>query len=313
MSAEGDLLLFVVVVLVMGSYGYWRTLRERDGRHRVETFLRDAPPGPRYGIFGLLGEWVGRRLAESRSAEEVRIRLIHAGLERMKPAAFVALRWAAVLLFALLGLAVRGWVLGLLGALFGGLLPGWILGLRMRQRLGRVEAQLSDVMDLISNSLRAGNSTMQAIQVVSREVPDPVGAEFALMAKAARFGDGLEEGCRTLLERVPSPDLRMFVTALLIHRQIGGNLAEIMSTLSRTIRERTELRGQVRTLTAQGRFSAMFVGLIPPGLLLLFYLTNPHYISVEFTTTLGRVVLVLAVLLEGAAFLWMRQIVAVDF
>ena len=179
-------------------------------------------------------------------------------------------------------------------ALVGGAAPWIAAGLAAKRRIARFNGQLADTLLVMANSLRAGFSFLQSIEVVQREMPPPVSREFGRTFRELSLGTSVEEALSRFARRVKSEDLSLVVTAVLIQRQTGGNLAEVLEKISRTIQERVRIQGEIRTLTAQGRISGIIVGLLPVFLLIVITAINPGYTGVLFTSSTGRLILTCA-------------------
>ncbi len=164
----------------------------------------------------------------------------------------------------------------------------------------------------MSNSLRAGYSFLQAMDMVAREMSPPISEEFTSTMKEMSLGSPTETALATLSDRVGSEDLELVVTAVLIQRQIGGNLAEVLDNIADTIRERVKLRREIKTLTAQGRMSGIIIGVLPCALGVFLYAVNPEYISLLFTHPTGRLMVGLAVFGEFIGMLVIRRIIAIE-
>ncbi len=179
-------------------------------------------------------------------------------------------------------------------------------------RLKKFDEQLSDALVIFSNSLKAGYSYLQAVGSIAKEMPDPISKEFARVLKEMSFGVDQSQSLNNLLERVESDDLQLMVTAVNIQRDTGGNLAEILDSISKTIRERVQLKGEVKTLTAQGRFSGIVVSLIPFALGFFMYLINREYIMMLFTEPIGRILVVVAMVNELIGIMFIKKIVDIE-
>ncbi|MFO7955991.1 MAG: type II secretion system F family protein [Candidatus Brocadiia bacterium] len=175
----------------------------------------------------------------------------------------------------------------LFGVLLGGAPPAYVF-IRVKRRIKKFNDQLPDALDLMSSSVKSGQSLNAAIQNVADEMPDPVSDEFRILSDELTFGVSFSDALRHLMERVNTSDVRFFATALMIQKETGGNLSEVLDGLQETIRERFRILGQVKTLTAQGKLSGLIVGLLPIGLCLVIYMANPEYMSQLFTTSIGR-------------------------
>ncbi|MES2977138.1 MAG: type II secretion system F family protein [Pseudomonadota bacterium] len=204
----------------------------------------------------------------------------------------------------LLGLAV--------GAVTGSL-PMLYVSRRRSKRLTRLETQLPDALDLVVRALRSGHSFSSALQMIGDEMADPVAAEFRTVHDEVNFGVSLQQALTNLSERVPLTDLRYFVVSVLIQRDSGGNLTEVLTNLSRLIRERLKLISRVRVLSTEGRLSAWIIGVMPFVLALLMFWANPEFIVPLWTDPIGvTIVKYLLILMAIGAFV-MSRIVKIRF
>ena len=183
--------------------------------------------------------------------------------------------------------AVIGYFLPQNNSLFIGLVAG-IIGLRIprtyvsvmaKRRMQSFDNQLSDTLNLWVNALRSGYSVLQAMEAIATELPPPVSVEFERVVQEVRLGLSVEQALANMYRRVPSEDLDLVITAVNIQREVGGNLAEVLDTISFTIRERVRIKGEIRTLTAQGRVSGWIISLLPIVLGFILFLINPEYVS----------------------------------
>ena len=221
---------------------------------------------------------------------------------------------ALVILGFLVGGVSIGWLfLGILGALIGGLLcylmPQLFIRMKQKRRLHNFNQQINDCLTLISNSLKAGYSFFQAIDLVSREMPEPISREFGRALKEMNLGASTEEALTDMVHRVGSEDLDMIVQAVIIQRQVGGNLAEVLDKIAFTIRERIRIKAEIKTITAQSRMSGIVIALLPVGLVALLASMNADYFSLLWTTMVGKAMIVMAIVLELAGLFVIRKIV----
>jgi tight adherence protein B len=201
-------------------------------------------------------------------------------------------------IMAKLGCAVAGALIGafigrasiesqLISALVGFIVlsfaPNIYLGMRARQRVVSFNNQLGDTISLMSNSLRSGYSFLQSLDLVAREAPEPVASEFRRVVQEVGLGRTTEEALAGLLRRLPSDDLDLLITAVNIQHEVGGNLAQVLDTIGHTIRERVRIKGEIKTLTAQGQISAYVVTGLPIGLAIFITMINPGYMAPIFT------------------------------
>lgn len=181
----------------------------------------------------------------------------------------------------------RNIMLTWLGLIAGFTIPKMVVKRLKSKRIQKFNSQIGDALVVMSNSLRAGFSFLQAMEMVSREMPAPISNEFSHALREMNLGTPTEEALVNLTKRIDSEDLDLVVTAVLIQRQVGGNLAEVLDSISHTIRERVRIKGEIKTLTAQGRVSGMVVGFLPIAVGLILSVINPSYIGTLFSSELG--------------------------
>jgi tight adherence protein B len=180
-------------------------------------------------------------------------------------------------------------------------------------RLRRFEELLPEATDVIARALRAGQTLPAALQIAGDELPDPVGAEFRMLHEHFRFGAPLSDVLRQLAERVPLVDTRFLVTAILIQRETGGNLPELLDNLAAVIRDRFRVRRKVRSVTAHGRLSGWILSAIPPVMGVLLLVMTPESMQSLAADELGRQLLAGALVLEAVGVLFIRRIVRVEY
>ena len=195
------------------------------------------------------------------------------------------------------------------GALAGILMGLALLGMRIRRRRKKFTNQLGDMLTMVANALRAGFSFMQAFELISREMDSPMGREVQLVVNEVNLGNTLESALDNMQRRVASPNFELVVTAVLIQRQVGGDLASILDTISETIAERVRMRREVMALTAQGRLSGIVVAVIPVALGLFLEIVNPGYLKPLLETDLGRMFIIGAIIMDMIGFLVIKRIV----
>lgn len=170
-------------------------------------------------------------------------------------------------------------LLTILGFILGLRLPRMYIGLVATRRIRAFDSQLSDTLNMWVNALRSGYSVLQAMEAIATELPPPVSKEFERVVQEVRLGLSLSQALANMYRRVPSDDLDLVITAVNINREVGGNLSEVLDNISFTIRERVRIKGEIRTLTAQGRISGIIISLLPIVLSLVLYAINPAYVS----------------------------------
>ena len=219
-----------------------------------------------------------------------------------------------VLICAVMGLAAlevgdilyRSLLIGVSAGAVAALLPVAFIAIKRARRLRAFEKQFPEVIELLSRSVRAGHSFASGLEIVASDLPDPVAAEFRITFDEQRFGLPLRDALLSLSERVPLVDVRIFVIALLVQKETGGNLVEILDKLAYVIRERFRVAGEVRVRTAQGRLSAVILIALPLAILLILRVMDPGYVNLLFTDRMGQYMLMAAAASQalGALIIW---------
>lgn len=227
---------------------------------------------------------------------------------KLRPSEYYYIRIGAALFLGLLLLLLRDPLSALVGLLLGYMLPRFWLGRRIGKRLKDFNRQLPDTTTLLSNSLRAGSSFLQSIELVSREGQPPMSEEMGRVVREVNLGLGMEESLQNMVRRIKSEDLDLMVTAISIQQQVGGNLAEILDTIAFTIRERVRIKGEISTLTAQGRMSGYLVAFLPIGIAVALNFINPAFMQPLFTQLLGQILIGVGVTMMAIGFFAIMKI-----
>jgi tight adherence protein B len=264
-------------------------------------------------------DWLTRRVVKSSWGDRISKELAQADL-KLKPGEFVVL-----IAGSSIGVGILGWIvgsqsllLGAVGAVVGIFLPRMYVQNQKNRRLSKFNNQLGDMLGLMVNGLRAGYSVMQAMEAVSKELAPPICDEFRRVVQEIQLGVTTEKALDNLLRRIPSDDLDLVITAMNVQREVGGNLAEILDTISHTIRERVRIKGEISVLTAQMRISGLLLSLLPVGLLLVLYVINRPYIMTIFAPKnntpfpCGFVALGVSGLLIVVGYFVMQKIAKID-
>ncbi len=227
---------------------------------------------------------------------------------------FLALQLISVLGLGVIGYFVFGTiVLALLTAVIGWFAPRWWVSIRQGQRLKAFNNQLGDALNLMVNGLRSGYSVMQAMETVGKELPAPISVEFARVVQEVQLGIAIEQALANMIRRINSDDLDLVVTAINVQREVGGNLAEILDVISFTIRERVRIKGEIQTLTAQGRYSGYVISFLPIVLGLILFVINKPYVSQLFTKGFcGWAMVVCGLLMIASGFIAIQRIVNIE-
>jgi tight adherence protein B len=227
----------------------------------------------------VLVDWVSKRVEKTSFGDRIARNLSRADMK------FKVGEYFVLIAVAILTLGLVAWFIGnrhpisaTIGAIAGGFAPGMYVKSQQKQRLQKFNSQLSDMLNLMVNGLRAGYSTMQAMEAISKELPPPICDEFRRVIQEMQIGIPMETALENLLRRIPSEDLDFVVTAINVQREVGGNLSEILDNISFTIRERVRIKGEVRVLTSQVRTSGTVLSMIPFFLVLILWFLNPEYL-----------------------------------
>jgi tight adherence protein B len=321
-------LAFLVFVVVAGSIigGYYavtllpgvfaarrldRRLRdvstdepELDPKTGDESVLKHKLEGPLPGMDRLMsGTGTGKRMT----------RLIEQSGVRTTP--------SAVALICLVSAAACGLITFLFvpqrfaplaAACLGGFMPfAWLLHKRTA-RMKRFEEQFPEALDLLSRAIRAGHALQTALGMAAEELPDPVGPEFKKTFDQQNFGLPLRDALNEMAVRIAVLDVRFFVTAVLIQRDTGGNLSEILENLAHVVRERFKIRRQVRVHTAHGRFTGYVLLALPAALAIALSFINPEHMQSLFRERMGQMMLLGAMVMQAIGFIWIRQVIKIE-
>jgi tight adherence protein B len=213
---------------------------------------------------------------------------------------------------AALLILTRFWPFALLAAVIGGYLPIFFLKRKAQRRSDAFEANLPEAIDLLGRAIRAGHPLSAGFKMVAEELKDPISTEFQRTFEEQRFGLPFDDAIIAMADRVALIDVRILVTAILIQREVGGNLAEVLDNLATVIRARFTIRRQLRVYTAQGRFSGYTLAVLPIIVGFLIYALNPDYMKLLFTHPIGKLLVFLAVVMQIVGFLWIRKIINIE-
>jgi tight adherence protein B len=272
-------LVLLVVGIVVNVSGNRYQVDDRLNKYLADEEKNDTEPGSK----GALTDWVNRSVDKTSFGERIARDLARADL-KFKPGEYIALYVFAMIGGGFIAYFAGGRLLvsALIGAGIGFFLPGMYVRSQKSKRLIRFNDQLPDMLNLVVNGLRAGYSTLQAMEAVSKELPPPISDEFKRVVQEMQLGIPMERSLDNLLRRIPSDDLDFVVTAINVQREVGGNLAEIMDVITYTIRERIRIKGEIRALTAQAVYSGRALALMPIGLLCILWFLNRSYVMEFF-------------------------------
>ncbi len=309
-------IIMLIVGLVVSLTSDRSMVEERLGRY-VE---KERPVEKEQGQGGSqVTDWIDERVAKSSYGDVLSRELARADI-KLKAGEYVGIMivaaFAVGILFYFLG--GRSLILALGGGAIGLFLPRFYVRSQQSRRLIRFNDQLSDMLNLMVNGLRAGYSTMQAMEAVSKELPPPICDEFRRVVQEMQLGVPMQTSLENLLRRIPSEDLDLVITAINVQREVGGNLAEILDTISYTIRERVRIKGEIRVLTTQVMYSGRFLSLMPLFVMGILFLLNREYMMEFFkpennaSFPCGYVALVCAAILIIVGYVIMNKIADIE-
>ena len=294
---------------------------------RLEYLDDQGVPIPSKKAF--IGEWVGKQATRYTWGQSLTRSLARADI-KMKTGEYILLTLVLTMIGGLLG-----WLLGgssklgeetsvqilanipgvLIGAAVGFLAPTIYLRRQQSRRLIRFDNQLADMLNLMVNGLRAGYSIMQALESVSKELPPPISEEFRRVVQEMQLGIPMDDALENLTRRIPSKDLDLLVTAINVQREVGGNLAEILDTISHTIRERVRVKGEIRVLTTQVMMSGRFLAILPVAVIIAMYFINRQYMMRFFnpaTRMFGIPALIIGATMIVIGYFIMQKIASIE-
>lgn len=302
------LLIVGIVVTVSGQ----RSIVDE----RIGQYVDDDFPASDEAATSALTDWVNVRVERSSYGGKIARELAQADV-KLKPGEYVAL-----LVISSIGLAAIAWLLGgrspvsaMIGLLAGPILPRLYVGRQKTQRLQQFNEQLPDMLNLMVNGLRAGFSTVQAMEAVSKELPSPISVEFRRVVQEMQLGIPMEQALDNLYRRISSDDLDLIIAAINVQREVGGNLAEILDTISYTIRERVRIKGEIRVLTSQVMYSGRFLAMLPLILTAVLWFVNRPYLMILFepnTRLCGIILLGLAAGMVMLGYFMMTRIANIE-
>jgi tight adherence protein B len=276
----GVIILVLLIIGAVVSIASDRSIvEERLGRYLDDDTATEVDRGSGRAA---ATDWLNRRVAKSSTGDRIARELARADL-KFKVAEYFALIFMSTITVAFIAYLIQPFIASaIIGGVIGFFLPRFYVKRKQAARLIKFNDQLSDMLNLMVNGLRAGYSTMQALEAVSRELPPPISDEFRRVVQEMQIGIPMETALENLLRRIPSDDLDFVVTAINVQREVGGNLSEILDTISFTIRERVRIKGEIRVMTANVRTSGIVLSLIPVFLSLALWFVSPEYIGSFF-------------------------------
>jgi tight adherence protein B len=262
-------------------------LQGRSGRNAAETAA-----ARRKNVATMLKD-IEKNQAAKKEKPTMRRRLEQAGYPKASPRTYwiICAIVGAVTAIACLVTQQKPLVLALATFAMGFGLPRWVLGFLTARRRKKFTAEFANAIDVIVRSVKSGLPTNEALRIVARESPDPVGLEFNTLVESLKVGVTLEQGLKRMYDSMPTAEVGFFSIVMTIQSKSGGNLSEALSNLSGVLRDRKRLQGKIRAMSSEAKASAGIIGSLPPGVMGIVYVTTPHYISLLFTERAGNLML----------------------
>lgn len=314
-------MILVFAAVFLGSIGFYMAFRERYGAEQRKTRKRlgEVSPIPededKYMLSILRDDklskipFLDRLLSKMLFSKKLQIILQQAGSNKNAGTVILFIATMASALFLLTDSLTNHYGASLLSGVVGGMLPYMVLKHKRKKRIEKFEETLPDAVDMVANALKSGFSFESALRMVSQEMPDPLGPEFAITFEEQNLGVSFVDSLNNLRYRVPSDDLDLFITALKIHRRTGGNLAEVLTQTGETVRERFAFKGEVKSKTIHSRFSGLVLIVLPIVLSLVILALNPDYFMVLLNDTAGNYLLGTALVMQLIGIYIIRRIV----
>jgi tight adherence protein B len=317
LAATAVLVIAVGIAMSGGSGGVASRLERYTRSRGADEAASEDAGNDSVVIAGLSRVIEGQDLATRLSTEIARADL------KLRPAEFLFAWIASPFLFTFIAYVIGFVVPSLHNVValvivfaIGAYFPRWYIGFRQRKRLAAFSEQLPNTITLLANSLRAGSSFLQGVELVTREAQPPISEEFERVVREMSLGVALQPALANLVRRVKSEDLELMVTAINIQSQVGGNLATVLDSIAFTIRERIRIIGEIRVLTSMQRYSGYVITLLPVGLAGILFLISPSYITALFRNPpqtfglpTGVIFLIVGLISMGIGYIFIRRIV----
>lgn len=318
MQLQVSLLVFFAVVFAVLAVAARMESKSDEVVSRVKMFARqkgsdlgtEERVNKRSSLLCALAA-VSKVLTPKKILERTEKDLIAADIP-LKAEEWVVIQLSAALVPAILAALAQNAAMAFIFAGLGAYAPVLFLKSARARRVKKFNDQLGDALTIMANSLRAGFSFLQAMDAISKELPAPISTEFGRALKEMRLGTTSEEAFQNLTQRIASEDMELIVTVVNIQRQVGGNLAQILDNIATTINERVRIKGEIKTLTAQGRISGMIIALLPIFLCVAISFMNPAYIGMLFTHPIGIAMVVGAGISEIIGIVSIKKIVNIE-
>jgi tight adherence protein B len=299
----------------------WEWFQEQQRKRQMVEQLRSLAnepiegPANRSTVFRsavLESPWLRPIISRFPQLRDAGFILQQAGVSWTLQTLFLLSIGAAVGLGSVTLIMSQSLAIGFVATVIGAMLPTMYVRRRRTKRLNAFEELLPEAIDLVGRALRAGHPLTAGFKMAADDGPEPVAGEFRRVFEEQRFGLPIQDSLLGMADRVNIVDVRILVTAILIQREVGGNLAEILDNLSAVVRARFTIRRQIRVYTAQGRMTGYLLSALPIILFSMLYMINAEYMSILFTDPIGKILIVVAITMQLIGFMWIRKIIKIE-
>jgi len=299
----------------------WEWFQEQQRKRQMVEQLRSLAnepiegPANRSTVFRsavLESPWLRPIISRFPQLRDAGFILQQAGVSWTLQTLFLLSIGAAVGLGSVTLIMSQSLAIGFVATVIGAMLPTMYVRRRRTKRMNAFEELLPEAIDLVGRALRAGHPLTAGFKMAADDGPEPVAGEFRRVFEEQRFGLPIQDSLLGMADRVNIVDVRILVTAILIQREVGGNLAEILDNLSAVVRARFTIRRQIRVYTAQGRMTGYLLSALPIILFSMLYMINAEYMSILFTDPIGKILIVVAITMQLIGFMWIRKIIKIE-
>ncbi len=314
--------LAILFALALGGVGFVFTGPDEKTQKRVASVAKPSLPArgrgvpvldpaqKRKNVAALLKD-VEKNRAAKKERPTMRRRLEQAGFAKTESRTFWMICGIVAAVAASLAIVThqKPLVIVLVVFVVGLGLPRWVLGFLTARRKKKFTENFANAIDVIVRSVRSGLPANEALRIVAREAPDPVGSEFNSLVESMKVGVTMEQALKRMMESMPTPEVGFFAIVMTIQGKSGGNLSEALGNLAFVLRDRKRLQGKIKAMSSEAKASAMIIGSLPPAVMMLVYVTTPGYIMKLFTERAGNVMLVVCVIWMSMGIMVMRKMI----
>ncbi len=314
-------IFITTVLLVQGGYSALQDLKTSEARNvrkRLRTLsYKEFENDKNVDILKrkMLSEipWLNRFLFKINFIHKIYMLMEQANIKYSLGLFVLISLFLMAVTFLSVSLVTTNYLISISLAILLGLVPFIYIILKKRVRMKKFERQLPEALGLIARALRAGQAFPSGLKMVADEFDDPIGTEFRETIDEINFGINVNDALKNLANKIESTDLKFFVISVIIQRESGGNLADILDSIANIIRERFKLEGKIKSLAAEGKLSAIILGILPFALVMIFLIVNPGYITLLLSDIIGEIMALFAIVLMSIGIFIMRKMIRIDW